>query len=48
MVDLSPDDRRKLEAIRDRLEAETGVKVGLAGALRSLLRKATTNLEARS
>jgi hypothetical protein len=40
MVELSKDERKKLEAIRDRLSEQTGVKVGLAGAFRSLLRRA--------
>lgn len=39
MVELDGPDRRKLEAIRDRLEAQLGVRVGLAGAFRWLLRQ---------
>lgn len=39
-VELSPEERKKLETIRDRIERETCVKVGLAGAFRTLLRRA--------
>ena len=40
MVELEAADRKKLEVIRDRLEAQIGSRVGLAGAIRWLLRRA--------
>jgi hypothetical protein len=40
MVELNEEDRKKLEEEEARLSRETGVKVGLAGTLRSLLRRA--------
>ena len=39
MVHLEEGDRRDLERVRDELEAELGLSVGLAGAFRWLLRR---------
>jgi hypothetical protein len=40
MVDLSPAERQKLERIAARMQADTGVRVGLATVFRAWLRKA--------
>jgi len=43
LLELDAADRKRLERLRDKLTAQTGVKVGLAGAIRSLIRRAEKN-----
>jgi hypothetical protein len=40
MVELSPEERKKAERIRDRRAKETGERISLAGTFRHLLREA--------
>ena len=40
MIELTSEERGDLEAIRDRLRAETGERTTLAGAVRWLIRRA--------
>jgi len=39
MIELTPEERAKLERIRDRRSAQTGERASLAGVFRWLLRK---------